>query len=109
MNRSAKKSLAFVGLFLAAGLSVALAAKPKPMDCEAWKCGPKCAPAKYAAVRVPPNLLPLFGSQLYGAAIVEGGLGLLAFGLVRIVSVRRRRTTALTAPAPLASSDPAES
>lgn len=105
MKMSAKKGVAFAGLFLGAALSVALAARPKPKDCDSWKCGPSCAPAKYVAVRVPPTLLPLFGSELYGAAIAEGGLGLLAIGLVRIAAARRRRET----PAPVSSSEPAKS
>ncbi len=107
MHRPAKKALAFTGLFLGAALSVALASKPKPKDCDSWKCGPSCAPTKYAAVRVPPVLLPLYGSQLYGAVVAEGGLGLLAFGLVRVASARRRRERA-SAPA-IRPSEPAES
>lgn len=106
MTRSTKRGLAFVGLFLGAALSVALASKPKPKDCDTWKCGPSCAPAKYVAVRVPARMLPLFGSQLYSAAIVEGGLGLVAFGLVRIVSPRRRRLE--EPPPPVRASKPAE-
>ncbi|MDQ6891496.1 MAG: hypothetical protein M3167_02320 [Acidobacteriota bacterium] len=107
MKTSTTRSLAFVGLFFAAALSVALASKPKPKDCDSWKCGPSCAPAKYVAVRVPPRMLPLFGSQLYSAAILEGGIGLLAFGLVRISSERRRRAEERSAP--ISASEPAES
>jgi hypothetical protein len=107
MKRSAKKGLVFVGLFLAAALSLALAAKPKPKDCDSWKCGPSCAPAKYAAVRVPPRMLPLLGSQLYSAAILEGGLGLLVIGLVRVASPRRRRIEEPSTP--IRASEPVES
>ncbi len=106
MKRSTKRGLAFTGLFLGTALSFALASKPKPKDCDTWKCGPSCAPAKYVAVRVPPRMLPLFGSQLYPAAITEGGLGLLAFGLVRIVSPRRRRED--EGSTPIRASEPAE-
>lgn len=107
MHLRAKKAFAFTGLFLGAALSVALASKPKPKDCDSWKCGPSCAPTKYAAIRVPPVLLPLYGSQLYGAVVMEGGLGLLAFGLVRVASARRRRDAA-SAPV-IRPSEPAES
>lgn len=103
---STKRGLAFVGLFLGAALSVALSSKPKPKDCDTWKCGPSCSPAKYVAVRVPPRMLPLFGSQLYSAAILEGGVGLLAIGLVRIATVRRPPREASSAPLPV--SGPAE-
>ena len=107
MHGPARKSFALAGLFLGAGLSVALASKPRPKNCDSWKCGPSCAPAKYAAVRVPPLLVPLYGSQLYAAAVTEGGLGLLAFGLVRVASARGRRALP-TSPA-IRPSEPAES
>ncbi len=85
-----KKAIVFSVLFVLAAVSVALASAPKPMACDSWKCGPKCAPAKYEAVRYPPTLLPLFGSQIYGAAVVEGGIGFLAALLGARLTARRR-------------------
>jgi len=89
-----KKAFAISGILLVGGLSVALAGSaPKPMACDAWACkGASCAPAKYAVVRNVPALLPLFGSQLYGAAAIEGSLGLAGF-LAGVVFVRSRRAS----------------
>jgi len=98
-----KKSALFAAVLLSAGVSVALAAKPKPMECGAWACkGNSCAPAKYSKVRSSPILFPFYSSPLYGAAVIEGGGGFAAFLLASAVA-RRRRTAgevAPTAPAP---------
>lgn len=89
-----KKPAAFLGLFALAAVSVALAARPKPMECDAWLCkGKACAPAKYAKVRSAPTILPIFASPLYGAAVVEGGAGLAAFALGSAIARRRRLAT----------------
>ena len=85
-----KKAIALSALLVLVAVSVALAAAPKPMACDSFKCGPKCAPAKYEAVRYAPTLLPLFGSQIYGAAVVEGGIGFLAALLGSGLAAKRR-------------------
>lgn len=82
-------------------VSVALAGKPKPVACDAWACkGASCAPAKYAQVRSAPTMLPLSSSPLYGAAVLEGGVGFGIFLLASTVS-RRRRTSARESAAPV--------
>jgi len=77
--------------------SVALAAKPKPMECDAWACkGEFCAPAKYQAVRhsfLPPWLLD---TPVYGAALTETGL--LAIALLIPYSIRRREKETMAQP-----------
>jgi hypothetical protein len=104
-----KKPVLFAALALAAGVSVALAAKPKPMPCGAWACkGNSCAPAKYAKVRSSPILFPFYSSPLYGAAVIEGGAGLVGF-LAASAVARRRRTAgeiAPTAPGPRETTGP---
>lgn len=76
-----------------AGLSVALAAKPKPMDCDAWECkGNSCAPAKYVAVRQSPILRWLEASPMHQAFVYEGGGVAAALLVVGVVSGRRRRS-----------------
>lgn len=69
--------------------SVALAAKPKPMECDAWACkGDSCAPAKYQAVRH--SIVPtwLLDTPVYGAGLTEAGV--LAIALLVPYSIRRR-------------------
>jgi len=86
-----RKPVVLVGAVVLGAASVALAAKPKPMACDAWACkGASCAPAKYAQVRSAPTMLPLFRSPIYGAAVLESGAGLAAFLLAATVSRRRR-------------------
>jgi hypothetical protein len=86
-----KPALLLAAVALTAGVSVALAAKPKPMPCGAWACkGSSCAPAKYAKVRSLPILFPFYSSPIYGAAAIEGGLGFAAFLLGSTVARRRR-------------------
>lgn len=86
-------------LLILAVSSVSLAAKPKPMKCDAWECnGTVCAPAKYQAVRnafLPPWIL---ASPIYGAALTESGVGMLA--LLLGVAVRRTRSAATVDEAP---------
>jgi len=81
-----------VTLLLAVAItSAALAEKPKPMECDAWSCGEKCAPAKYEAVRsywMPPWLLT---NPLYGAAILESAA---VGGLLLIGGIARRKRIA---------------
>ncbi|MEP6994291.1 MAG: hypothetical protein ABI968_07200, partial [Acidobacteriota bacterium] len=72
-----KRVVGVVILLVLATVSLSLAKAPKPMACDSFKCGPKCAPAKYVSVRFPPTVRPLFESQVYGAAVVEGGAGFL--------------------------------
>ncbi len=99
-----RKPLILGAALVLGAVSVALAAKPKPMACDAWACkGASCAPAKYAEVRSVPTMLPLFRSPIYGAAVLEGGAGLAAFLLASTVS-RRRRSSAKEAGAPAPSS-----
>lgn len=98
-----KKPALFAAIVLSAGVSVALAAKPKPMPCGAWACkGGACAPAKYAKVRSSPILFPFYSSPLYGAAAIEGGAGFGAFLLASVVARRRRAAGEVgpVAPAP---------
>lgn len=85
-----KRIVALSVLPVLAAVSLALAASPKPMACDSWKCGPKCAPAKYVAVRYPPTILPQFETQIYGAAVVEGGIGLVAVLAGLRLAARRR-------------------
>ncbi len=95
-----RKTAILVSLFVLAAVSVTLAAAPKPMACDSWKCGPKCAPAKYVAVRFPPTIRPLFESQIYGAAVLEGAvsvavlLGARWSGRRRAAEAARREFTA---------------
>lgn len=88
-------------LFILALSSVALASKPKPMQCDAWACkGVTCSPAKYQAVRhafLPPWIL---ASPTYGAALSESGVGMLA--LLLGFAVRRSRRPAIAQEAPAA-------
>ncbi len=99
-----RKSAILGSLLILTAVSVALAAAPKPMACDSWKCGPKCAPAKYVAVRFPPTIRPLFESQLYGAAVLEGGAGFAVLLGARWTARRRRlaeeawRASAATVP-----------
>jgi len=78
-------------LVLGLGIAgAALASKPKPMECDAWSCSKRCAPARYAAVRdpwMPPWMLT---SPVYGAVVLETtALGSLIF--VGAIARKRRR------------------
>lgn len=95
-----RKPVLFGAALVLGCVSVALAGKPKPMACDAWACkGASCAPAKYAEVRSAPTMLPLFSSPLYGAAVLEGGVGFGLFLVAASVS-RRRRSSARDSVAP---------
>jgi len=86
-----RKPVILAAAVVLGAVTVALAAKPRPMACDAWACkGASCAPAKYAQVRSAPTMLPLFRSPIYGAAVLEGGAGFAAFLLAATVSRRRR-------------------
>ncbi len=95
-----KKTVGFALLLVLTAVSISLAAAPKPMACDSFKCGPSCAPAKYVAVRTPPTLPPLFASPVYGAAVIEGGIGLLAVLFGARLSVKRRAKVAREEAAP---------
>lgn len=78
-------------LVLGLGIAgAALASKPKPMECDAWSCGKRCAPARYAAVRDPWMPPWLLASPVYGAIVLEStALGSLIF--VGAIARKRRR------------------
>lgn len=87
-----KKVLLFSALTLTAGLSIALAAQPKPMDCDSWLCkGNSCAPAKYAKVRTSPILQWLEASPVNKAFLFEGGATAGALAVAGVLAGRRRR------------------
>lgn len=95
-----RRPVILAGAVVLAAVSAALAAQPKPKACDSWYCkGKECAPAKYAQVRSAPTLLPLFASPLYGAVVVEGGIGFAAVVLGATLR-RRRRAASETMPAP---------
>ena len=84
-----RKPVLSLALGILATAAVAVAAKPKPMECDAWACkGEFCAPAKYQAVRhafIPPWLLE---TPIYGAALTETGL--LSIVVLGGLALRRR-------------------
>jgi hypothetical protein len=95
-----RKPAIFAAALVLVAVSAALAAQPKPKACDSWYCkGKSCAPAKYAQVRSAPTLLPLFASPLYGAVVIEGGIGFAAVGVAAAFR-RRRRTASESMPAP---------
>lgn len=96
-----RRTAFFIAAVVLAAVSVALAAQPRPMACDAWMCkGAHCAPQKYAKVRTAPTILPLFASPTFGAAVVEGGIGFGVFLVGAAVTRRRRATTGAARPAP---------
>lgn len=96
-----RKPAVFVAALVLTVVSVALAAQPRAMACDAWMCkGVHCAPAKYARVRMAPTILPLFASPTFGAAVVESGIGLGVFLLGSAISRRRRATIEAARPTP---------
>ena len=94
-----RKPILNLAIGILATAAVAVAAKPKPMECDAWACkGEFCAPAKYQAVRnsiVPPWLLE---TPVYGAALSEAGL--LSIVVLGGLAVRRRNSNAVDAAKP---------
>ena len=86
-----RKPILNLAIGILATAAVAVAAKPKPMECDAWACkGEFCAPAKYQAVRnsiVPPWLLE---TPVYGAALSEAGL--LSIVVLGGLAIRRRKS-----------------
>jgi len=92
-----RKYIGLTFLLPLAFAAVSLASKPKPMDCDTYKCGDHCAPAKYARVRhawAPPWLLT---TPLYGAAIIESS-ALAGLLIVSRLAARARRAGSDPAP-----------
>lgn len=94
-----RKPVLNLTLGILATAAVAVAAKPKPMECDAWACkGEFCSPAKYQAVRnsiVPPWLLE---TPIYGAALSEAGLASIV--VLGGLALRRRTNHAANAAKP---------
>ena len=103
-----RKPAIFAGALALVAVSAALAAQPKPKACDSWYCkGKACAPAKYAQVRTAPTLLPLFGSPLYGALVIESGVAFAAVGVAAAFRRKRRPASeSMTAPTPRETGEP---